>query len=88
MHSDGGALSVYILGGSMGALGTWNMLSSYPGYFKGAMPVAFDTPKGKVGKYADARICTVVGDNDRRRNIGKCKSFFEKLARQGGRGQA
>lgn len=83
-YSDNGKCDIYILGGSMGGLGTWNMLTEYPGYFKAAMPVAFDTPKNKVEKYLETRIYSVVGADDRRRNIGKCKSFFEKFAKQGG----
>lgn len=86
-YSDNGTLDVYILGGSMGGLGTWNMLSAYPEYFKGAMPVAFDTPKGKSDKYIGTRIYSVVGGNDRRRNIGKCKSFFDKFTKRGGHGK-
>lgn len=83
-YSGNGNKDIYILGGSMGGAGTWNILTAYPGYFKGAMPVAFDVPKGKVDKYLTTRIYSVVGGNDRRRNIGKDKSFFEKLTKQGG----
>lgn len=86
-YSDNGKRDVYILGGSMGGLGTWNMLGAYPGYFKGAMPVAFDTPKGKSDMYLGTRIYSVVGGDDRRRNIRKCKSFFEKLTERGGKGK-
>lgn len=48
------------------------------------MPIAFDTSKGNVNKYLTTRIYSVIGGNDRRRNIGKSKSFFEKLTKQGG----
>lgn len=82
-YSDNGTQDVYILGGSMGGLGTWNMLAAYPGYFKGAMPVACDTPKDKSDKYLATRIYSVIGGEDKRRNIGKCKSFFEKMTKQG-----
>lgn len=82
-YSENGSLDVYILGGSMGGLGTWNMLEAYPGYFKGAMPVAFDSPKRKADKYLGTRIYSVIGGEDKRRNIGKCKSFFEKMTKQG-----
>lgn len=84
LYSDNGNLDIYILGGSMGGMGTWNMLSAYPGYIKGAMPVAFDTPEDKIDKFIDTRICSVIGGNDRRRNFSKCKSFFEKFRKQGG----
>lgn len=83
-YSDTEGTEVYILGASMGGLGTWNMLSAYPGYFTAAMPVAVDTPSGKVDPYLETRIYSVVGGDDRRRNIGKCKSFFKKLTEHGG----
>lgn len=83
-YSSGGKRGIYILGGSMGGMGTWNMLSAYPGYFKGAMPVAFDTLEDKIDKFIGTRIYSVVGGDDRRRNISKSKSFFEKLVKQGG----
>lgn len=84
-YSNNGAEKIYILGSSMGGLGTWNMLSSYPGYFAGAMPVAFDTPKNKVEKYVGTKIYSVVGRDDKRRNIGKCKSFIERLNKHKGK---
>ena len=31
---------IYITGFSRGAIGTWNLVNTYPGYFKGAMPVS------------------------------------------------
>ncbi|MCM1518447.1 MAG: hypothetical protein NC117_07390 [Pseudoflavonifractor sp.] len=83
-YSGNCTCDVYILGGSIGGMGVWNMLSAYPGYFKGAIPVAFDTPKGKVDMYVGTRILSVVGGNDRRRDIGRSKSFVEKLTKQGG----
>lgn len=84
-YSENGKSSIYILGGSMGGLGIWNMLYAYPGYFQGAMPVAFDTPKGKADKFVGTKIYSVIGAYDRRRNIKKCKSFFEKFTKQGGK---
>ena len=83
-YSDNARCPVYVLGGSMGGMGTWNMLKAYPGYFTGAMPVAFDTPKDKVNKYVGTKIHIVAGGEDRRRNIGKIKSFVEKLNKSGG----
>lgn len=59
-YSDNGRKDIYILGGSMGGMGTWNMLSAYPGYFKGAMPVAFDTPKDKIDKFIGTRYTLLL----------------------------
>ena len=63
----------------MGGNGTWNMLTAYPGYFTGAMPVACNTPKSKPEKYVSTKIYSVVGGNDRKRKISDIKSFFRKL---------
>lgn len=82
--SSGG---VYILGGSMGGNGVWNMLSAYPGYFVGAMPVACNTPRSKPALFKMTRIVSVIGGNDRKRDFGKIKSFFERLNQQGGYGE-
>ncbi|MCM1483463.1 MAG: hypothetical protein NC043_03935 [Muribaculaceae bacterium] len=85
MYSDGGKLKTYIMGGSMGGIGTWNMLAAYPGYFTAAMPVACDTPKGSPDRYANVRVCSVAGGNDRKRNIGRIRLFFKDLNRAGGK---
>ncbi len=69
----------YILGGSMGGYGVWNMLSAYPGYFTGAMPVACNTPKTPAENYADERIFSVVGGKDPQRNISVIQTFFSRL---------
>lgn len=74
---------IYVMGGSMGGNGTWNMLTAYPEYFTGGMPVACNTPRGKPERYVTTRIYSVVGSNDRKRKIGDIKSFFRKLGEKG-----
>lgn len=82
-YADGENTKIYVMGGSMGGNGTWNMLTAYPGYFTGAMPVACNTPKGKPERYVATKIYSVVGGNDRKRKIGDIKSFFKKLEEKG-----
>lgn len=82
-YANGSDAKVYVMGGSMGGNGTWNMLTAYPGYFTGAMPVACNTPKGKPERHVATKIYSVVGGNDRRRTIGDIKSFFRKLEEKG-----
>ncbi len=76
----------YIFGGSMGGYGVWNMLTAYPEYFSGAMPVACNTPKVLAENYLGTRICSVVGGNDPQRNINAIQSFFNRLDASDGKG--
>lgn len=76
----------YILGGSMGGYGVWNILNAYPGYFTGAMPVACNTPKSPAENYVGSRIYSVVGGNDTNRNINVIQSFFDQLEASDGKG--
>ncbi len=78
-YNIAGQSECYILGGSMGGYGVWNMLTDYPDYFTGAMPVACNTPKAPAQNYAGPRICSVVGGNDPQRNIDAIQTFFHRL---------
>ncbi len=82
-YSGNGGKKVYILGGSMGGYGVWNMLTAYRGYFAGAMPVACNTPRMSPDNYRNTRILSVVGRNDFKRDIEAVKSFFEELSELG-----
>ena len=55
---------VYIIGGSMGGTGTWNMLSSYPELFTAAMACA-GNPKGcDASNVAKTPVYAVMGGSD------------------------
>lgn len=82
-YSANGKSEVYILGGSMGGYGVWNMLTAYPEYFSGAMPVAGNTPV-EFGKFTSVAILSVVGTDDPRRRIDEMETFFRRLAENGG----
>lgn len=51
---------VYVCGTSLGGLGTWSMVSKYPNFFKGAMPVAARM-SGSAANYKGTKICYVTG---------------------------
>lgn len=85
-YNIAGKSESYILGGSMGGYGVWNMLTAYPEYFSGAMPVACNTPKAPAENYCRTRIYSVVGRNDPQRNINAIQSFFNRLEASNGKG--
>ncbi len=85
-YNISGNAQCYILGGSMGGYGVWNMLTAYPGYFAGAMPVACNTPKIAPENYTATRIYSVAGGNDRNRNLSAIQTFFNQLEAIDGEG--
>lgn len=70
---------IFILGGSMGGYGVWNILTAYPDYFSGAMPVACNQPRNQVENYTGTKIYSVVGGMDPNRNLNAIQSFFNRL---------
>ncbi len=78
------ASQVYIFGGSMGGTGTWSMVSSYPGVFAAAMPVAGDPSKCDAAKVAATPVLTVMGTADTIMDLDKVSVFVEGLKAQGG----
>lgn len=74
---------LYILGGSMGGTGTWTMLSTYPGLFAAAMPVAGNPSKCKVENVAQTPVLTVMGTADRIMNLQTVEDFIGRLTISG-----
>ena len=76
----------YIFGASIGGVGTWNMLSSYPGLFKGAMPCAASPEGCDPGAVALTRIYTVMGTEDTWAPIEKSgmQEFLDRVKEAGG----
>ncbi len=70
---------VYILGGSMGGTGTWNMLSSYPNLFAAAMPVAGNPSGLNAEAVAQTPVFTVMGTADRIMKISNVEAFLEEM---------
>ncbi len=73
------ASRVYILGGSMGGTGTWNMLSNHPGFFAAAMPVAGNPSGLDAQAVSQTPIQTVMGTDDRIMSISDVESFLIEM---------
>ena len=73
------AAKVYILGGSMGGTGTWNMLSNHPGLFAAAMPVAGNPTGLKAEAVAKTPLLTVMGTADKLMKISNVENFLNAM---------
>lgn len=73
------ASKVYILGGSMGGTGTWNMLSNHPGFFAAAMPVAGNPTGLDAEAVSQTPIYTVMGTADKIMKISNVESFLKEM---------
>lgn len=74
---------IFILGGSMGGTGTWNMLSAYPGYFAAAMPVAGNPAGLDAGAVAQTPVFTVMGTDDAIMDMSNVESFLADMDKYG-----
>lgn len=73
------ANKVYILGGSMGGTGTWNMLSNHPGFFAAAMPVAGNPTGLSAEAVSKTPLFTVMGTADKIMKISNVTTFLEEM---------
>lgn len=73
------ASKVYILGGSMGGTGTWNMLSNHPELFAAAMPVAGNPSGLDAEAVAKTPLFTVMGTADRIMKISNVEAFLKDM---------
>lgn len=70
---------IYILGGSMGGTGTWNMLALYPGFFAAAMPVAGNPSGLNAEEVKETPLYTVMGTADVIMKIDNVESFLSEM---------
>ena len=70
---------VYILGGSMGGTGTWNMLANYPELFAAAMPVAGNPSGLNAEAVAKTPLFTVMGTADKIMKISNVEDFLKDM---------
>lgn len=70
---------IYVFGGSMGGSGTWSMLSSYPGLFAAAMPVAGNPSECDAKNVAATPILTVMGTSDKIMDVAIVRNFVNRL---------
>ncbi len=75
---------IYLLGGSMGGTGTWNIVSANPGYFAAAMPCAGNPQNCDAANVAPTAIFTVMGTADALMKMEPVETFVEKLREAGG----
>ena len=81
-YTDRGSVDlsrIYILGGSMGGTGTWNMLSSYPDVFAAAMPVAGNPTGLNAANVAKTPLYTVMGTADRIMKLSAVQDFLQLM---------
>lgn len=80
-------VDAYILGGSMGGTGTWNMLSTFPHLFSGAMACA-GNPKGcSAVNVAKTPIYAVMGSADKimKPEVVNLQDFLDEVGKAGGK---
>ena len=70
---------VYILGGSMGGTGTWNMLSNHPELFAAAMPVAGNPTGLDAEAVAKPPLFTVMGTADKIMKLSNVEDFLKDM---------
>ena len=73
------ASKVYILGGSMGGTGTWNMLSNHPDLFAAAMPVAGNPTGLNAESVSKTPLFTVMGTADKIMKISNVETFLKEM---------
>ena len=70
---------VYLLGGSMGGTGTWNMMAAYPDLFAATMPVAGNPSGLDAVKVAQTPFYTVMGTADVILDISAVAAFLSDM---------
>ena len=75
---------IYGFGGSMGGTGLWSLVSTYPGAFTAAMPVAGNPSGATVEGVLPTCIYTVMGGADSMMKIDVVEAFAAELQAAGG----
>lgn len=70
---------VYVLGGSMGGTGTWNLLSAFPRLFAAGMPCAGNPSRASADSVALTPVYTVMGTADNIMSIPAVDTFLVQL---------
>lgn len=81
-HAD--SQRIYLLGGSMGGTGTWEMANSYPTLFAAAMPVAGNPSRCNAQRMAETPVLTVMGTADKIMSAEVTASFIALMQQAGG----
>ena len=75
--------SIFILGGSMGGTGTWNILSAFPHFFAAGMPCAGNPSRASADSIALIPVYTVMGTADNIMSIPTVDTFMMQLNSRG-----
>lgn len=77
----------FIFGASIGGVGTWRMLSDYPGLFAAGMPCAADPAGCNAAAVAKAKVYTVMGTADTWAPLERVnlQSFLDAVCDAGGK---
>ena len=75
---------IYITGFSRGAIGTWNLVNTYPGYFKGAMPVSC-CGNINANNFKSTRVLAISGSTGQDAGYINCmQANVDKILAAGG----
>ena len=75
---------IYITGFSRGAIGTWNLVNAYPGYFKGAMPVSC-CGNINANNFKSTRVLAISGSTGQDAGYINCmQANVDKILAAGG----
>ena len=78
---------IYIIGTSRGAIGTWGMLSNYPGYFSAAVPISCCAPSYfKIANLKSTKVRAISGTSGSQESgYNSCMSnYVNQLNQLGG----
>ena len=75
--------SIFILGGSMGGTGTWNIISAFPHFFAAGMPCAGNPSRASADSIALVPVYTVMGTADNIMSIPAVDTFLMQLDSRG-----
>ena len=75
---------VYVLGSSMGGLGTWNFLQARPGFFAAGIPVCAVRPPEDVKGLTQTPLWSFHGADDRIVPVEHSRRMFDRVRAAGG----
>lgn len=74
---------IYLVGFSLGAVGTWKMVNNYPDFFAAAVPISGGEGSSKAENFRHTKIYAAAGGKESGTSA-KMKSFVDKINRAGG----
>jgi predicted peptidase len=75
---------LYVTGLSMGGLGTWSLISEFPGMFAAAIPICGRGDPAAAEKLKTTPTWIFVGAEDRAETVANCETMAAELKKAGG----